>query len=717
MKNYFIALISIFVFGAGSLQAQGFNSVTSPDGVYVIAVGDNGLLFRSSNGGNSFAQLTSGSDDFMGVCSNGDNVWFCGEGGKVFNSTKQLYSVTQNATGTANTLNGIYFVDDNTGFTCGDGGVMYKTVNGGVNWTSSGTGLPSVDLTSVSFKDANNGVVVGANGTIYVTVNGGSSWTAAPSVSTKDLTAVEYYSDGYVITGVDGTLIVKPTAGAYDIISTHTVTDFNGISGTSISDVRVVGGGGFIRNNNGSPGFQKFEANPMMGDLVDIDMTGPNGFAVSSLNKAIIRTSNGGSTWQFTSGVSVNYSWSTRPGASGSFLGTTLSPHPFDKNTFFVVFSNKVHVSRNKGETWTQIATISSGNTPHSFFVSPADTNVWLCAITGSPDKVMRTTNYGTTWTAVVNQNFSNYGEPLEMDRNTPGTFYFAPDGGGYYKSSDNGATFSLISNQNFRSPCDLLVDHQNPNIQFVADGVTGSGLAEIFRSTNGGVNWSLVWTNPSSSEIPAITMDPHNTNNMRATNWPGQNIYKTTNNGVNWAFDYSTSHSGWGANYGLDDPNVFMSGSWSSGPTTLTLDDGATRTGVSGLTGAGGFMHIYNKGLIMGQAGSNVYKFTAAYNVTTEIHEITLNTGIPNKYDLQQNYPNPFNPTTNIRYDVPKQGAVKLVVFDQLGRQVAELVNGVKSAGSYQIEFNGTGLSSGIYFYKLDVEGQSFTKKMILVK
>jgi hypothetical protein len=59
----------------------------------------------------------------------------------------------------------------------------------------------------------------------------------------------------------------------------------------------------------------------------------------------------------------------------------------------------------------------------------------------------------------------------------------------------------------------------------------------------------------------------------------------------------------------------------------------------------------------------------------------------------------------------------VKLTVFDQLGRKVSELINGVKSAGSYEVEFNGSNLASGIYFYKLEVPGQTFTKKMILVK
>ena len=83
----------------------------------------------------------------------------------------------------------------------------------------------------------------------------------------------------------------------------------------------------------------------------------------------------------------------------------------------------------------------------------------------------------------------------------------------------------------------------------------------------------------------------------------------------------------------------------------------------------------------------------------------------------MQQNYPNPFNPSTKIRYDIAKNGIVKLTVYDQLGRQVSELVNGTKNAGTYEVEFNGSNLASGIYFYKLEVPGQTFTKKMILVK
>lgn len=719
MKKYLLALFGILLFlGAENSFSQGFNSVSSADGVYVIAVGDAGLLFRSSDGGNTFAQLNIGPEHYKDVCTYGDNVWFCGTNGKIYLSSKEVQSVTPVTAGSS-TLTGIDFVDNNIGYACGVGGVLYKSTDGGATWNPSNTGIPAVDLNAISFIDATNGVVVGNNGIVYTTANGGSSWTVSAAGTSKNLLDVEYYSDGYVIAGVDGTLLIKPTSSGYSSVNMKTDADVRGITGTSITDVVVAGGGGFIRGNNGSAEFLNFEANPMMANLVDIHYANANmGFAVSSLNKAVIRTTNGGTSWQFMAGVTPSYSWQSRSGPTGNFLGMNLVRHPYDKHSYFVVFSNRVYVSRDDGETWSQTATVlPSGGTPHSFFVSAADTNVWLLARTGSPDHITRTTDHGATWNVVHSQNFTSYGQPLDMDPNNPGTFYFAPDNGGYYKSTNNGASFSQVSAYPFRSPCDLLADVSNPNVLFVADGVTGSGLAEIFRSSNGGVNWTKVWTNPSSSEIPALANTVFDPNLLRATNWSGSNIYKTINNGVNWALDYSTSSSGWGANFSNEDPNVFMSGSWSGSQSTLTFDGGATRITINGLSGAGGFMLLNEKGTILAQAGSSLYKFRVSYDVITAVQEITINTGIPSDFNLSQNYPNPFNPTTKIRYDLPEKGNVKLVVFDQLGRQVSELINGVKSAGSYEVEFNGSNLASGIYFYKLEVAGQIFTKKMILVK
>lgn len=89
----------------------------------------------------------------------------------------------------------------------------------------------------------------------------------------------------------------------------------------------------------------------------------------------------------------------------------------------------------------------------------------------------------------------------------------------------------------------------------------------------------------------------------------------------------------------------------------------------------------------------------------------------IPVKYNLSQNYPNPFNPTTTIEFSIPKSGLVKLNVFDMLGRRVAELVNTQKPAGNYRVDFNASELSSGIYFYRLEVNNFIAIKKLAFIK
>jgi hypothetical protein len=90
---------------------------------------------------------------------------------------------------------------------------------------------------------------------------------------------------------------------------------------------------------------------------------------------------------------------------------------------------------------------------------------------------------------------------------------------------------------------------------------------------------------------------------------------------------------------------------------------------------------------------------------------------GVTMDFALLQNYPNPFNPSTAISYRLPVSSQVTLKVYDILGTEIETLVNEEKPAGSYEIEFNAVGLSSGIYFYKLQAGSFIQTKKMILLK
>ncbi|OGU65202.1 MAG: hypothetical protein A2X62_08975 [Stygiobacter sp. GWC2_38_9] len=113
----------------------------------------------------------------------------------------------------------------------------------------------------------------------------------------------------------------------------------------------------------------------------------------------------------------------------------------------------------------------------------------------------------------------------------------------------------------------------------------------------------------------------------------------------------------------------------------------------------------------LFGTAFARLFKFTKTGSGIEKLDEI------PTGYDLSQNYPNPFNPTTNIKFSIPEQGFVSLKVYNTLGQEVATLVNEVKSSGSYQVDFNASNLSSGIYIYKLNTGKVSLSKKMLLVK
>ncbi|HET9131665.1 MAG TPA: T9SS type A sorting domain-containing protein, partial [Terriglobia bacterium] len=90
---------------------------------------------------------------------------------------------------------------------------------------------------------------------------------------------------------------------------------------------------------------------------------------------------------------------------------------------------------------------------------------------------------------------------------------------------------------------------------------------------------------------------------------------------------------------------------------------------------------------------------------------------GGPVRFQLEQNFPNPFNPTTAITYELPLTTHVSLTVYDLLGREVATLVRGRMNAGVHRVTFDGSRLSSGVYFYRIRAGEHTETKKLLLVR
>jgi hypothetical protein len=94
-----------------------------------------------------------------------------------------------------------------------------------------------------------------------------------------------------------------------------------------------------------------------------------------------------------------------------------------------------------------------------------------------------------------------------------------------------------------------------------------------------------------------------------------------------------------------------------------------------------------------------------------------SIRNGVPDGFILEQNYPNPFNPATTIGFTLPASGFTTLTVYDAVGREIAVLVNGMKDAGSYSVQFDGTRHSSGVYFVRMTAGAKSEMKKMLLIK
>jgi hypothetical protein len=112
-------------------------------------------------------------------------------------------------------------------------------------------------------------------------------------------------------------------------------------------------------------------------------------------------------------------------------------------------------------------------------------------------------------------------------------------------------------------------------------------------------------------------------------------------------------------------------------------------------------------------RASSEIFAFTI-YSVTDADQN---NRSMPDRFALHQNYPNPFNPSTTIKYDLPEGSEVQLIVYNALGEKAAELVNTFQKAGRYEVEWNGSGFTSGIYFCSIKAGNFSKIQKLVLMK
>lgn len=720
MKKLLTVFLGLIMFAVSSYSQTGFNSVYSKDGSVVVAAGDGGAIFISYDGGATFGSYpNAGASNFNSVHAINQKIWLVGDGGAVQVSTNGGITYTNYGVG-GNDVNGVYFTDENTGWLVGAGGRVMKSINGGASWNLQTSGTAN-DLNGVKFLNANTGYACGNNGTVIYTVNGGTSWSSYTTGTTTNLLSIDAVNPAIVATGADGVIAVY-NGSNWSIKDYKSVVrpEVRGVSMVNASAFYTCGGGGFINFSSDAGNTRAYQQNPMQGYLSDIFFfNGNNGWAVANNNKAILRTTDGGASWNFQSGVSVTKSYVTKQSTSGN-IGNPFCLHPKNKNGVFILSGTVLRRSLDKGETWVTLNGSVPGGSCHSFFVNTVDTNLMIASMGSSGGRVIVSTDYGTTWTNSINPiNLTSYGMPLEVDPNNPNTVYLAPDNAPLRVSTNWGSTWTLLSGGEaggiFRSPCDVIIQFENPNTIIVGDGTTGSGSGKVWKSVNGGLNWTLINT-VSGSEIPMMSNTSQDVNLIYHTTWSSGSFWKSNNMGTSYT-NLNQSGSLWATDIAKDDPTAVTYDQYGTN-TYLSLDNGATFTQYAATSSPAAGVVFMDKATILYQHGSGVCKLNITYNVTPVVSNGQVSSEVPATFGLQQNYPNPFNPTTQIKYDIAKASYVAIKVFDVLGNEVATVFNGNLAAGKYSADFNASNLATGIYFYSLSVDGQKIdTKKMILVK
>jgi photosystem II stability/assembly factor-like uncharacterized protein len=449
-----------------------------------------------------------------------------------------------------------------------------------------------------------------------------------------------------------------------------------------------------------------------------------DGYLIAGTDRnGLFRTSNGGQNW-----IPTNSGFSVVP--------NVLSLETYNNRIFAGIGSQAkgLYSSTNQGSSWS---VVNSGLNSGVFrSITGRGANIYAGIEFGTD--IYKTTNNGSSWviaTTVTNnallQTFV-FKEPYAF----AGTI-----GKGLYRSPSDSFQWQRIGLSEL--PDDIVDLMSKDELIFVR---TNDG--EIFRSSDNGISWIIVNNGLTGAYVQGITASEEN---IVATANTG--IFYSTNNGDNWinAKSLNTTFYSLISIDSLTFASSNMTGllvSTNSGVNWLvrnSLAPGFLNANKNILIGTiGGVVHMsYDRGftwLIYDQGiwgptisefyFSDEYIFAASYNgvYRLKISDIVgVNSHVQNvseNFSLYQNYPNPFNPVTRIRFDIQENSIVKLKVFDLSGREIQTIYNKASSPGTYFSEFDGSDLASGIYFCRIEVNGQktdrqlySKTIKMLLVK
>ena len=335
---------------------------------------------------------------------------------------------------------------------------------------------------------------------------------------------------------------------------------------------------------------------------------------------------------------------------------------------------------------------------------------------------IWRTTDGGRSWWE-QHAGFSRYyygtATLSKLKNITVGTTYnFYPDSGKIVQTTDGGTTWIEQSVADSIAGFDDLFFLDSLH-GWAPSGIINGGPA-ILRTQDGGVNWQVL---PSQGEHQLFFLDT-----VRGWGAVGSGIFRTGDGGNTW--QYLTS---------IYDPDPLSGDQLAT--KSLSFSDtlhgrafgtifyrGILTEGIYRTTDGGLSWFRESIGLTGDFGGVNDAQMLDAYHGWAVCNEGSVlryqlldsagnPPGLPLTYSLHQNYPNPFNSTTTIQYEITGRTYVTLQIYDLIGRRVQVLVDQMQEAGNYDVRFDGSMLSSGVYYYRLNVGEYMQTKEMILIK
>lgn len=376
------------------------------------------------------------------------------------------------------------------------------------------------------------------------------------------------------------------------------------------------------------------------------------------------------------------------------------------ENYLFVSTSQgSVYRSSDEGNIWNEVNNgLSASYISKLYYETDASSNEFYAA---TDSGLFFTTDFGENWVNITNNLNNKY---IISVYRTDSYLFSSTANSIEYRSTNNGSDWNEISIGSAAQRVNSFL--RVGNTIFAGLSLTGNS---VYKSDDFGLTWSIS-DNGLSSEVKTL----ENLGNRIFASFYGF-VYQSTDSGNNWMPITK------GILHGYPIPDMKAFGDYLfiaslSGVYTIHTSEDSAQVITGNLPGV-------PLPLTENIDVSDEYIIVSFNNLSTSTSEVWIRptasvtsseetiSSMPNVYSLSQNYPNPFNPNTKISWQSPTGSHQTLKVYDILGNEVATLVDEYKTAGNYDVDFDAAGLSSGIYFYRLQSGSNVESKKMILIK